>query len=505
MKSKSQHDIDTAPYITTGICGLDEILGSGLTAERLYLVEGTPGSGKTTFAIQFLLAGMMHNQSGLYFTLSETARELHAVASSHGWKLDDIAVYELLDEEGLDLDAGQSILYSSETELGDTIKKVMSLVDELKPDRVVFDSLSELRLLAQNPLRYRRQILALKHFFSTHNCTVLLLDDKTSEPGDPHLHSLAHGVITLEQTVQEFGGVRRRLRVTKMRGMNFRGGYHDFNLDTGGIRIFPRLVAAHHGRDFSAVTLSTGSAEFDFLLGGGLVSGTNTLLTGPSGAGKTTTAIQCVLTALKRGQHVQYYMFDEGLVTLLLRSELLGMDVRPYIEDGSLVITRVNPSELSPGEFAARVRHAVEQNNAAFVVMDSLNAYLQSMPGEKFLLLQMHEMLSYLSQQGVVTLLITGQHGLVGDIRSEIDLSYLSDAIVAFRFFESKGCILTAISVVKSRTNSHERSIREFRLSVDKGFQVGETMVDFEGVLTGLLRYGGPTHMLHSAKVSHGT
>ncbi|MES2933164.1 MAG: ATPase domain-containing protein [Pseudomonadota bacterium] len=482
--------------ISTGVPGLDNILGGGLTPQRLYLVEGNPGAGKTTFAMQFLLEGAKQNEKGLYITLSETVSELQAVAASHGWNLDQIALYELLDADGLDVDSEQSILYPSEIELGATTKGVMTLVEEITPMRVVFDSLSEMRLLAQNPLRYRRQILALKHFFATCKCTVMMLDDKTSDPGDLHLHSIAHGVISLEQTAQEFGGERRRLRVAKMRGIKFRGGYHDFNLETGGLQVFPRLVAAEHHRPFSDVVCSTGSRELDLLMGGGLTPGTNTLFIGPSGVGKTTTAVQCVLTALKRGQQVAYYLFDEGLGTLLLRAASLGMDIRPYIEQGSLVINQVDPAELSPGEFSYKVRNAVERDHATVVVIDSLNAYLHAMPGEKFLLLQMHEMLSYLSQQGITTLLILGQHGMVGEVRSEVDMSYLSDSIIMFRFFEVKGEILSAVSVVKSRTNNHERTIREFRLSSEKGLQVGQTLKDFEGILAGLPTYYGPTRML---------
>jgi circadian clock protein KaiC len=493
-----EHHYSKNQRLSTGVAGLDDILSGGLTPERVYLVEGNPGSGKTTFAIQFLLEGVRQKETGLYITLSETTHELRAVAASHGWSLDGISLFELVNEDGLDLDAGQSVLYPSELELGETTKNVMRQVEELRPSRVVFDSLSEMRLLAQNPLRYRRQILALKQFFSLRNCTVLLLDDKTSEAGDLQLHSLAHGVISLDQTAQEFGRERRRLRINKMRGIKFDGGYHDFNIETGGIRVFPRLVAVGSGMPYNPAPQSTGSAELDNMLGGGLAPGTSTLLTGPSGVGKTTAAIRCALTALERGEHVVYYLFDEGVATLLARSAKLGMPLQSYIDNGLLVIHHIDPAELSAGEFAWNVRQAVEETNARFLVLDSLNAYLQAMPGERFLLLQMHELLSYLGQHGVTTLLLLGQHGLIGDIRSDLDLSYLSDCILAFRFFETNGTILSAITVIKSRTSDHERSIRELRLSEGHGLQVGEAISDFEGILTGLPTYRGSAPMLQA-------
>ena len=483
--------------ISTGIPGVNEILGGGLTPERLYLVEGTPGTGKTTLALRFLLDGVARGERCLYVTLSETSDELLAAAATHGWSLDGMEVFELVNELGLDPDSEQSILHPSEVELGETVKEVIGRVDALKPSRVVFDSLSELRLLAQNPLRYRRQILALKHFFATRSCTVLMLDDRTSETGDLQLHSIAHGVISLEQNAREFGPERRRVRIIKMRGIKFRGGYHDFIIDTGGVVVFPRLVAAEHHVEFPSVARSTGSVELDLLLGGGLVAGTNTLLLGPSGAGKTTTAIRCVLAALDRGESATYLLFDEGLGTLLSRAAALGMDLQPHIDAGRLTLVTIDPAELSPGEFAAKVRWAVEARKSSVIAVDSLNAYLHAMPGEQFLLLQMHELLSYLNQSGVTTLLVLGQHGIVGEVKSDLDLSYLSDAILLFRFFEAKGEIRTALSVVKTRVQAHERSIRELKLT-HGGLKVGETLHDFEGVLSGLPSYRGKIPLMQA-------
>ncbi len=481
---------------STGIAGLNDILGGGLTPDRVYLVEGTPGAGKTTLALQFLLEGARQGETGLYITLSETAEELHAVAESHGWSLDSISVFELINDMNLDPDGQQSILYPSEMELGETTQSVMRQVDLQLPRRIVFDSLSEMRLLAQNPLRYRRQILALKHYFSARNCTVLLLDDKTSDAGDQQLHSIAHGVISLEQSAHEFGPERRRLRVIKMRGLKFRGGYHDFILATGGLQVFPRLVAAEHGREFVAIPQSTGAPGLDQLLGGGLVPGTSFLICGPSGIGKTTTAIRCALTALERGEHVAYYLFDEGMSTFLLRSTALGMDLRPYIRSGLLVIYHIDPAEVAPGEFTHMLRTAIEKDNARFVIIDSLNAYLQAMPGEKFLILQMHEILSYLNQQGITTVLVLGQHGVIGDVHVDVDLSYLSDATMFLRFFEASGQIRTAVFAIKSRTSNHQRTLHEFRISAESGIQVGEALENFEGILTGLPTYRGSTAML---------
>jgi circadian clock protein KaiC len=359
------------------------------------------------------------------------------------------------------------------------VRAVIAKVDELKPRRVVLDSLSELRMLAQNPLRYRRQILALKHFFATRNCTVLVLDDKTAEAGDLQLHSIAHGVISLEQMLSGFGSQRRRVHVVKMRGVQYRGGYHDFAIERGGLCVYPRLVAAEHGALFAEGMFSTGSDKLDQLLGGGLVPGTATLLSGPAGVGKTTTVVQCMVAALKRGESASYFLFDERLPTLLTRSAALGMDLRPFIDSGKLDVRRIDPAELSPGELSGLVRDAVEQDGARVVIIDSLNAYLQAMPDEQFLVLQMHELLSYLAQHGVVSLLILGQHGVMGDIRADIDLSYLADTVMQLRFFEAEGEVRQAISVIKTRTTRHERTIREFMIDAG-GLKVGEPLRDFQ-------------------------
>lgn len=497
---------DTA-RCATGVPGFDVVLGGGLPRNHLHLIEGTPGSGKTTVGLQFLLEGVRQGEKGLYVTLSESADELRAVARSHGWTLDAIPIFQLVDEEGLTPEAEQSIFHPSELELGETMRNLTRVIDEHKPTRVVFDSLSELRLLAQNSLRYRRQILALKHYFLNSECTVLLLDDMTAGPGDLYLHSIVHGVISLETAVQQYGIERRRMRIVKMRGVKYSGGAHDTKLDTGGMQIFPRLVASHHHREFDPTMVTTGCKPLDLLLGGGLVPGTNTMFTGPSGIGKTTTAINCARAALARGERVAYFLFDEGLGSLLARSASLGMDVRPALEDGSMMVYPVDPAELSPGEFAARVRTVVERDGARFVVIDSLNGYLQAMPGGQYLLLQMHEMLTYLNLQGVTTILVLGQHGLIGEVQSDIDLSYLSDIIVAFKFFEAGGELRKAVSVVKSRVSSHELAIREFRLG-PSGLEIGDSLKDFEGVLSGLPAYRGSTPLLGSEaqqKEAHAT
>ncbi|MBW9107539.1 ATPase domain-containing protein [Paraburkholderia phenoliruptrix] len=490
--SQAKH---TPDRLRSGIEGIDDILGGGLTPHRMYLVEGAPGTGKTTLALQFLLEGVHEGQVGLYITLSETRSELISVADSHGWDLSQFRILELLSDEGLDPQFEQTVLHPAEVELGETVRSVIQQVEQIKPARIVLDSLSELRLLSQNALRYRRQILALKRYFATRECTVLLLDDNTSDPSDIQLHSIAHGVITLDNVVHDYGGNRRRVRIAKMRGIKFREGYHDFSLDTGGIKVYPRLVAAEHHADFGTEMTSTGTPGLDMLLGGGLIPGTNALIVGPSGVGKTTTVVSCLIAALERGERCVYYVFDETLVTLVARCATVGMNLQPYVDSGLLTLRQIDPAEISPGEFASDVRVSVEQRGVRYVAIDSLNAYLQAMPGERYLLLQMHELLGYLNQQGVITMLVLGQHGIIGEIQSDIDISYLSDVVILFRYFEHHGEVLTAVTAVKSRANAHERSIRQFRLT-SKGVEVGEALRDFEGVLSGLPAYRGSTALL---------
>ncbi len=483
--------------IATGIAGLDTILNGGLTANRIYLLEGTPGTGKTTMALQFLLDGAARGESGLYVTLSETAGELRASARTHGWSLDALTITEILAEDGLDPTREQTILHASELELGETMERLVQVVEQLRPHRIVFDSLSEFRLLAQSPLRYRRQILTLKQFFARVRATVILLDDRSIEPTDLQLHSIAHGVLRLEQVIHDYGVERRRLRVIKMRGIKFQGGYHDFELNTGGLQVFPRLVAADHHHSAPGKVISSGSSQLDEMLGGGLMPGSNLLLRGPSGVGKSTTTVNCMIAAARQGLDGVYYLFDESLGTLTKRCETLGLGLQPFLQTGCIALEQIDPAALSPGEFATRVRDAVA-NGSRFVVIDSLDGYLQAMPGQQFLLLHMHELLTFLNQQGVVTIVILGQHGLVGEGTSEVDLSYLCDAVLLFRYFEARGSVRTALSAIKSRTLPHERTIREFRI-VPSGIEVGEALTGMEGVLSGLPRYSGTSDLLGAA------
>lgn len=467
--------------VSTGIGGLDDVLLGGLQPGRVYLIEGTPGTGKTTLALSFLLAGLAVGDSALYVTLSESRLELEAAATVHGWSLAGIDVFERVNEAGLDLEAEQSVLHPSELELGETTRGVLARVRETRPARIVIDSLSELRLLAQNSVHYRRQVLALKQFFMQTGCTVFLLDDRTVDSSDMQVHSIVHGVIMLEQLALDYGEERRRMRIVKLRGDRYRGGFHDFSIDAGGLHIYPRLVAPEHNTAFDGIPVSAGNPGLDQLLGGGLVPGTSALLIGPSGAGKTTIATCAVVAALRRGERAAMFQFDEGLATLLSRSRSLGMDLEPFIASGLLAIKQINPAEMSPGEFASRVRDVV-QDGARVVLIDSLNAYLHSLPGERYLLLQMHELLTYLNQCGVITLLIMAQHGVMGAPRAPPDISYLSDTLILLRYLDDEGEVKKTVSVLKTRVAAHEQAAREFRLSAH-GVEVGPPLCGLDGVL----------------------
>jgi circadian clock protein KaiC len=470
---------------------LDAILGGGLDPERMYLYEGRPGSGKTTLAMQFLLEGVRRGEPTLYITLSETERELQLVANRHRWSLDGITVFELVPPEtSLDPSQELTVLHPSEMELSETSRLIFDRVESLNPSRVVIDSLSELRLLAQSPLRYRRQILALKHFFSGRKSTVILLDDLSSSQNDLQLHSISHGVVLLEQLAIDYGAERRRLRVVKMRGIPFKGGFHDFTIEQGGLEIYPRLVAAEHHKDFSGDFVPSGNSELDALLGGGLERGTNALLIGAAGVGKSSIALTYAMAAARRGERAAIFAFDEGRGTMLARAHTLGLPLQDGLDSGLITIKQIDPAELSPGEFANLVRQGVEQEKARIVIIDSLNGYLNAMPDERFLVLQAHELLSYLSQLGVLTFLVLAQHGVIGPMDTPLDISYLSDAVIMLRYFEFDATVRRAISVVKKRSGDHEHTIREFKLG-SRGIRVGPPLKGFSGVFSGTPVYTG--------------
>ena len=484
----------------TGIEGLDDVLAGGLHRNRLYLVEGHPGTGKTTLALQFLLEGRDRGERVLYFTLAETAEELRHSAESHGWSLDGVEIFEVISAEALlDESQRQSLLYSSDLELGETTKSIFAKMDEFKPARVVIDSLSEIRLLAQSSLRYRRQVLAMKHRFSQQGATVLLLDDMTSEALDKTVHSVAHGVIKLEELAPDYGAERRRLRIVKYRGQRYRGGFHDFNIHEGGIMLFPALVAAEHRIGFGRDKVGSGIETFDELLGGGLERGTSALVLGPAGSGKTLLTLSFIFAALRRGERAAIFAFDEDIGLLAARANSMGMDLAQHTQSGQLVLQQIDAAEHSPGEFAYRVRDCVEKHNVTTVLIDSLNGYQLAMPEERYLILHMHELLTYLNRNGIVTFLTVAQHGLVGsDMQSPVDLTYLSDTVILLRYFEAMGRVRRAVSVIKKRDGFHENAIREFLIS-GKGVQVGAALEAFQGVLRGIPEYiGGDNALLET-------
>ncbi|HEU5048267.1 MAG TPA: ATPase domain-containing protein [Rickettsiales bacterium] len=480
-----------ATNIRTGSAELDDILGGGLPANRVYLLHGTPGAGKTTLAMQFLIEGAKNGEKVLYITLSETKQELMATAKSHGWDLSGIEIFEMIAQEADLQPENQYTMYQpSEIELSETTKAIIGRIETIKPARCVIDSLAEVKLLAQNLLRYRRQVLALKQFFIGRNCTTFFLDDKTAlNHEDKQLESIAHGVISLEQLSPEYGSERRRLRITKLRGQKYRGGYHDFNIVRGGLAIFPRLVASEHAQAHGRTYLKSGISELDNMLGGGIEYGASMLLIGPAGSGKSSLAVQYALSVAEAGERAAIFTFDERMEMLIQRAEGMSQPVRKYVKSGHITIQAIDPVEMSPGEFAHTVRQATQdadgQSAARVVVIDSLNGYLNSMPEEHFLTAQLHELLTYLGHKNIVTILVVAQHGLLGNaMNTPIDTSYLADSVVLFRYFEAHGEVRQTISILKKRMGEHERSIREFKIE-SGGLRVGEKLHKFQGILTG--------------------
>lgn len=489
---KQESDLGESGLIRTGIAGLDDVLGGGLVANRIYLVDGDPGAGKTTLGLQFLLDGLRQGEKGLYVTLSETLPELEEVARSHGWSLDGLDILELSpSEDSLASESENTMYHAWEIELGETTKALLQRVEAQKPRRVVLDSLSEMRLLAQSPLRYRRQILGLKQFFAGRRCTVLLLDDRTSDSTDLHLHSIAHGVLSLDRLSPDYGVMQRRLQVLKLRGRSFRAGYHDYLIARGGLTVYPRLVSAEHGGSFAPAQLKSGIPELDAVMHGGLDRGTSVLLMGAAGTGKSTLAAQYAYAAAERGDPVAFFVFEESRRLLLMRTAGLSIDLQKHVDSGRITIRHIDPGEMTIGHLVHLIREQVERNHAQMIVIDSLNGYLNAIPETRFLGLHLHELLSYLGQRGVTTMMVMAQHGLLGEqMQTPVDTSYLADAVILLRYFEAAGSVRQALAVVKKRGGAHERTIREYRFS-DRGITVGEPLAEFQGVLRGVPDYIG--------------
>jgi circadian clock protein KaiC len=471
---------------STGVSGLDDVLSGGLARGGIFLLEGEPGSGKTTVAMQFLLAGAAAGEKGLYISLSETTEELHVSAASHHWNLgENIAIHELIPAESLLKGEQQSLLYASDLELSEATAQVFAAVERAQPSRLVIDSLSEIRLLAQSSMRYRREILAIKHHFAKLNVTVLLIDDLTSDAIDKTVHSIAHGVIQLQQLAPDYGTERRRMRILKYRGQKYRGGYHDITIATGGVNVFPRLVASEHRTKFRRDIVSTGIVAFDSLLGGGIEIGSSTLVIGPAGTGKSLIAVTFALAAVRRGEQAAMFVFDEELGLLFDRMRGMGIDLEGLVQAGKIRIEQIDAAELSPGEFAHRVRRTVDEERIKTVIIDSLNGYQAAMPEEKSLTLHIHELLQYLNRQGASTFLTMAQHGLVGTMATQTDITYIADTVILLRYFEARGAVRRAISCIKKRTGAHENIIREYQIG-SGGIKVSDSLTQFHGVLTGV-------------------
>jgi circadian clock protein KaiC len=482
-------------FAATGVEGMDDVLQGGLARDRVFLLEGNPGTGKTTIALQFLMEGRREGERGLYIALSESADEFRASAKSHGWSLEGVELFELLPPESLlDEDQQQSLLYSSDLELGETTKRIFKAFEAAQPNRLVLDSLSEIRLLAQSSLRYRRQILALKQYFSRRQVTVLLLDDLTTEVNDKTVHSVAHGVLRLEELAPDYGADRRRLKVVKYRGQRFRGGFHDFVIETGGVRVFPRLVSAEHKAAFRRELLTSENSELDALLGGGIERGSSVLALGPAGSGKSILVLTFIANAIKRGEKAAVFLFDEERGLLIERSKSLNLNVEDMLQTGRLTLQQVDSAELSPGEFAQRVRQCIK-DGANTIAIDSLNGYQSAMPHENALLLHMHELLQFANRQGATTFLTVAQHGLVGEMKSPVDLTYLADTVILLRYFEAMGRVRRAVSIVKKRTSRHEDTIREYKID-SQGLTLGPPLTNFSGVLRGVPTLVGDTATL---------
>ena len=490
------NDKRTSERLSTGIKGLDYILKGGLPKNRLHLVEGSPGTGKTTLGLQFLLEGARQGERGLYITLSESHEELISVAESHGWSLDGIEVQDLTESgDSLTDNSRYTVFHPSEVELDETTRSILDEVERIDPVRVVFDSLSEMRMLANDPLRFRRQILALKQYFLSRNCTVLLLDDRTARAPDRQLESIAHGVINLDYVPVEYGRQRHAIRVVKMRGVSFQSGFHDFNIETGGIMVFPRL-SSEQKVEFQPGTLGSGQDNLDELMGG-LHYGTSTIMIGPAGVGKSTLAMMYANSAAERGERAAVYLFDEGPDTLYQRTSALGMDIKGHVEEDRITLRQIQLAELTPGELSYMVSREVEENGTRVVIIDSVNGYMMATPQERFLTMQFHELLAYLNRNGVISILVVGQYGMIGTMQTPIDMSYLADSVVLLRYFEAHGAIRQAISILKKRTGDHERTIREYRVGPG-GLQLGEPLTNFQGVLTGVPVYQGSVTRLMS-------
>ena len=483
---------DAKERCATGVEGLDAALCGGLPPRRLYLVKGNPGVGKTTLALQFLLEGARRGETCVYFTLSETKEEMEVVAASHGWNLEPIHLFELSTfEDELLGETDHTFFRPSEVDLERTTKVMLAEIERANPSRVVFDSLSEMRLLSETSLRYRRQILAFKRFFNERNATVLFLDDCTAEKHDLQIESMAHGVISLHRYTSEYGAVRRQVIIEKIRGAKFREGRHDLILDTGGMVVFPRLMAAEHHAAFERKPFPLGIPEIDTMLGGGLDRGTSSMFMGAPGTGKSTLAMKYAHTAAERGEKCQIFVFDETVGILLDRARRLGMDLEPHVAAGRIKVRQIDPAEISPGELAHEIRHSVLHDGIQMVVIDSINGYLNAMPEERYLNLQLHELLTFLNQQGVISIMMLAQQGLLGTMQSTIDLTYLADSVLLFRYYEDHGAVKQAMSVIKKRSGEpHDRAIREMKVG-SGGVHVGPALTDMQGVLTGVPIFHG--------------